>query len=250
MFLAPIRSPHEGMYLAPIRASFLFFGLRHAVKIVDSCTRENGVLHTVARSWLLFLPDKSEWKNFKSNITRDVDELHQHFDLSSPFTARCPSCVARFMICWVCRLYFSGLVSSALSLDECLIKINYGRFCVAPRKLCRLVWHRVWLRCNIKRCFYRTTIFLRKIAEFSCVSWVFLVVWLQSIVRSLNGCKCVARWILCHYWLLREIVRLFREHWTNGNVFDAWREWSCGVVYVWPCLFDSVIWNEWFTAVN
>ena len=28
MYLAPIRSPYEGMYLAPIRAPFLFFGLR------------------------------------------------------------------------------------------------------------------------------------------------------------------------------------------------------------------------------
>ena len=29
----------------------------HAVKMVDSCSRENGVLCTVARSWLLFLHD-------------------------------------------------------------------------------------------------------------------------------------------------------------------------------------------------
>ena len=35
--------------------------------------------------------------------------------------------------------------------------------------------------------------------------------WIGSFdVRSLNSCKCVARWILCHYWLLREIVWLFR----------------------------------------
>ena len=40
----------------------------HAVKMVDSCTRENGVLCTVARSWLLFLHDESEGKNFESNI--------------------------------------------------------------------------------------------------------------------------------------------------------------------------------------
>ena len=40
----------------------------HAVKMVDSCSRENGVLCTVARSWLLFLHDESEWKNFESNI--------------------------------------------------------------------------------------------------------------------------------------------------------------------------------------
>ena len=40
----------------------------YAVKMVDSCSRENGVLCTVARSWLLFLPEESEWKNFESNI--------------------------------------------------------------------------------------------------------------------------------------------------------------------------------------
>ena len=44
----------------------------HAVKMVDSCSRENGALCTVARSWLLFLQDESEWKNFES----DIDELH------------------------------------------------------------------------------------------------------------------------------------------------------------------------------
>ena len=50
-----------------------------AVKIVDSCSRENGFLCTVARSWLLFLHDESEWKNFESNIAWGVDELHQTF---------------------------------------------------------------------------------------------------------------------------------------------------------------------------
>ena len=51
----------------------------HAVKMVDSCSRENGVLCTLARSWLLFLHDESEWKNFESNISRGADELHQTF---------------------------------------------------------------------------------------------------------------------------------------------------------------------------
>ena len=36
-----------------------------AVKMVDSCSRENGVL---CRSWLSFLHNESEWKNFESNI--------------------------------------------------------------------------------------------------------------------------------------------------------------------------------------
>ena len=56
----------------------------------------------------------------------------KHFDLSSSLT---PSCFTRFMICWACRLYFSRLVCSVLFLDECLITINYGRFCVCFRCL-------------------------------------------------------------------------------------------------------------------
>ena len=40
----------------------------HAMKMVDSCSRKNGVLYIVARLWLLFLHDESEWKNFESNI--------------------------------------------------------------------------------------------------------------------------------------------------------------------------------------
>ena len=52
----------------------------YAVKMVDSCSRENGVLCTVTRSWLLFLHDKSEWKKkYDSNITRGGDGLHHTF---------------------------------------------------------------------------------------------------------------------------------------------------------------------------
>ena len=51
----------------------------HAMKMVDSYSRENGVLCTVARSCLLFLHDESEWKNFESNIAWGVDELYQTF---------------------------------------------------------------------------------------------------------------------------------------------------------------------------
>ena len=47
--------------------------------MVDSCSRENGVLFIVARSRLLFPHDESEWKIFESNIAWGVDELHQTF---------------------------------------------------------------------------------------------------------------------------------------------------------------------------
>ena len=106
-----------------------------AVKMVDSCSRDNGGLCNVARSWLLFLHNESEWKILNQILLEVLMNCTKHFDLSSSLTA---SCVARFMICWVCRLYFSGLVCSVLSLDECLIKINYGRFCVCFRCLERV----------------------------------------------------------------------------------------------------------------
>ena len=51
----------------------------HAAKIVDSFSWENGVLCTVARSWLSFRHDESEWENFESNIVWGVDELSQTF---------------------------------------------------------------------------------------------------------------------------------------------------------------------------
>ena len=67
----------------------------------------------------------------------------KHFDLSSSLT---PSCFTRFMICWACRLYFSRLVCSVLFLDECLITINYGRFCVCFRCLEKVIfWSRLCL---------------------------------------------------------------------------------------------------------
>ena len=93
------------------------------------------------------------------------------------------SCVARFMICEVCKLYFSGLVCLMLSLDECLIKINNGRFCVAPMKLCPLMWHRVWLICNIKGCFHLTMIFNKR--------------WLSSLFNGLvavNFLRTLDKW--------------------------------------------------------
>ena len=68
----------------------------HAVKMVDSCSRENGVLCTVARSWLLFLHEESGWKILNQILLEVLMNCTKHFDLSSSLTA---SCVARFMIC-------------------------------------------------------------------------------------------------------------------------------------------------------
>ena len=67
----------------------------HAVKMVDSCSRENGVLCTVARSWLLFLHEESGWKILNQILLEVLMNSTKHFDLSSSLTA---SCVARFMV--------------------------------------------------------------------------------------------------------------------------------------------------------
>ena len=137
---------------------------------------------------------RREWveKTLNQILLEVLMNCTKHFDLTSSLTA---SCVARFVICWVCRLYFSGLVCSVLSLDECLIKINYGRFCLALRKLFRPVWHRVWLICNGKRCFYwLSSLFGGLLAVNFMVNIVVCYSWIGSFdVRSLNSCKCVAR---------------------------------------------------------
>ena len=70
----------------------------HAVKMADSCLRENGVgvLCPVARSWLLFLHDEGEWKILNQILLEVLMNCTEHFDLRSSLTE---SCVARFMIC-------------------------------------------------------------------------------------------------------------------------------------------------------
>ena len=42
--------------------------ITHAVKMVDSCSKESRVLCSAVRLWLLFLHDESERKNLESNI--------------------------------------------------------------------------------------------------------------------------------------------------------------------------------------
>ena len=68
----------------------------HAVKMVDSCSRENGVLCTVTRSWLLFRHVESEGKILNQMLLEVLMNCAKHFDLRSSSTA---SCIERFMIC-------------------------------------------------------------------------------------------------------------------------------------------------------
>ena len=115
----------------------------NAVKMVDSCSRENGVLCTVARSWFCSFTTRVSGKILNQVCLRSWWIAPNILFLSSSLKA---NCVARIMICWVCRLYFSELVCSVLSLDECLIKINYGRFCVCFRWLEKVIlWSRLCL---------------------------------------------------------------------------------------------------------
>ena len=84
---------------------------------------------------------------------------------------------------------------------------------------CRLVWDRV--------CWYAMLrgVFIEQ--------WFFYERWLTFLLgdlaavnfRSLDNCKCVARWILRHYWLLREIF------WAVSRVIlrilDQWKCFQC-----------------------
>ena len=80
---------------------------------------------------------------------------------------------------------------------------------------CRLEWHRVWLICNVKRCFYWTMIFLRKMADFFS-----LVIWLQSIsevwtiASVLQGGFCVI--IGCwgkFFWAVSRVILRILDEW-------------------------------------
>ena len=101
----------------------------HAMKMVDSCSRENGVLCVVARSWLLFLQNKSELKNFELIIAWGVDELHQTFWFEY-FNGKLCCKIHDLLSVLIIFFWIEKMVCSVLSLDECLIKINYRWFCV------------------------------------------------------------------------------------------------------------------------
>ena len=98
----------------------------HVVKMVDG-SRDHGYCSFTTRVSGKFL---------NQILLEVLMNCTNHFYLSSSLTA---SCFERFMICQVCQLYFSGLVCSVLSLDECRIKMNYGRFCVCFRYLEKVI---------------------------------------------------------------------------------------------------------------
>ena len=100
-------------------------------------------------------------------------------------------------------------ITLIINYKEIILDIKYCLSCwwIAPNilklwKLCRLVWHRVWLICNVKRCFYWTTIFLRKMAEFYL--WWFGVtlgsglsvseVWTAASVLEDGFCVIIGCW--------------------------------------------------------
>ena len=106
-----------------------------------------------------------------------------HFNLNSFLS----SCVAWFTICWVCRLYFSGIdLLGAISRSECLIKINYRRFCVAPRQFCRFVWQRLRLICNLKCLLIEQRFFYER--------------WLTFLFGGLVAVNFKVNILLCYLW--------------------------------------------------
>ena len=165
----------------------------------------------------------------------------------------------------MCKLYFSGLVCLMLSLDECLIKINNGRFCVAPMKLCPLMWHCVWLICNIKGCFHLTMIFNKRWLSslFNGLIWLQSISWCISlgsglsmlevwtVVSLLQGGFCVI--IGC--W--GKLFGCFKGNFENtgqmeifsmpgeSDLVDSFMFWQ-GQIQIpsLACLFESVIWND------
>ena len=150
--------------------------------MVDSCSRENGALCTIARSWLLFLHDKSERKNCDSNIAWGVNGSHQTFWSFRSFFASCD-----IVFDWYAML--RGVFIEQRFFYERWLSFTFGGL--------------VLLLDRVFRC-----------QKFERLQ----VRWKMDFVSS----------------LLREIVWLFRgllwERWTNGNVSDAWRKWSCAVV--------------------
>ena len=97
----------------------------HAVKMVDSCSRENGVLCTVAWSWLLFLHDESKRKNWNQILLEALMNCTKHFDLSSSLTEAVSQdlwfveCADYIFLDWFARSY--------LSMNVCL-KLTMGDF--------------------------------------------------------------------------------------------------------------------------
>ena len=136
----------DSSFYHPLTRNFFLQEISKALgwtpKVVDSCLRENGVLCTVARSWLLFLHDESEWKNFESNIAWGVDELHQTFWLEQ-FSNGKLCCKIQDLLSVPITFFWIGLLSAQCSVLS-------GRFCVCFR--CPEKWSRgvvcVWPRTN------------------------------------------------------------------------------------------------------
>ena len=77
-------------------------------------------------------------------------------------------------------------------------------------------------------------IFPRKLAEFSlwrlvAVNFMVNIVVCYSRIgsfdfRTINSCKCVVRWILCHYWPLRKSFGCFEGNFENSGRMKMFSE--------------------------
>ena len=135
----------DSSFYHPLTRNFLLQEISKALgwtpKVVDSCLRENGVLCTVTESWLLFLHDESEWKNFESNIAWGVDELHQTFWLEQFFNGKL-CCKIHDLLSMPITFFWIGLLSAQCSLLSaqwtilCMFSmpgkvISWSRLCLA-----------------------------------------------------------------------------------------------------------------------
>ena len=151
----------------------------------------------------------------------------KHFDLSSSLTA---SCVARFMICWVCRLYFSGLVCLVLSQESGGLQTLQSHppsgtvSCVTRRALGFSVL-RYWL------CFRSVFRFLcqnASVSQFWCslqfADFPFVSIWFSVFAKNINGFSdlisdVVSVFPTWHIWvpvsLQSERHAITRLHWSR-----------------------------------
>ena len=132
----------------------------------------------------------------------------KHFDLSRSLTA---SYIARFMICWVCRLYFSGLVCSVLSQESGGLQTMQSHsasgtvLCVTRRALGFSVL-RYWL---FFRSVYRFLCQNTSVSRFWCslrfADFPFVSIWFSVFAKNINGFS----------YLISDVV----------SVFPTWHIW-------------------------
>ena len=179
---------------------------------------------------------------------------NKHFDFQQFFNGK--------LCCKIHDLLSVQIIFFWIGLLDAISSICY--ICVAPMKLCPLMWHRVWLICNIKGCFHLTMIFNKRWLSslFNGLIWLQPISWCISlgsglsilvwtVVSLLQGGFCVI--IGC--W--GKLFGCFKGNFENtgqmeifsmpgeSDLVDSFMFWQ-GQIQIpsLACLFESVIWND------